>query len=268
MLYRPALFFIFLFFSSQTFAASYTFAVVPQQAAKKLAQLWTPILEHVSKSSGHQLTFATAKNIPTFEARLREGAYDFAYMNPYHYTVFSQSPGYRALAKRKNQKIRGILVAHKDSDIQNLEDLNNQTLAFPSPAAFAATILPQAQLRAAGVEFKAQYVSSHDSVYLTVAKSLFPAGGGVVRTLNNTAENVNNNLRILWQTDAYTPHAIAAHPSIPASVIEDIQTALQTMGNTEKGKQLLNSIKIKNGLEAANDSDWDDVRALDIQLLN
>lgn len=268
MLYRAALFFICLLFSSYIFATSYTFAVVPQQAAKKLAQLWTPILEHVSKNSGHQLTFVTAKNIPTFEARLREGAYDFAYMNPYHYTVFSQTPGYRAFAKRKQQKIRGILVAHKDSDVKNLEDLNNQTLAFPSPAAFAATILPQAQLRAAGVNFKAQYVSSHDSVYLTVAKSLFSAGGGVVRTLNNTDANVNKNLRILWQTDAYTPHAIAAHPSIPASVVADIQTAMQMMSTTEKGKALLKSIKIKNGLEAAKDSDWNDVRALDIQLLN
>lgn len=267
MLYRVALATVCLFFTTNALAETYTFGVVPQQAAKRLAQLWTPILEHISEESGHKLTFATAKNIPTFEERLKQGAYDFAYMNPYHYTVYSQVPGYKALAKRIDQKIRGIIVAHKDSTFQNLEDLNNQTLAFPSPAAFAATILPQAQLKAAGINFTPKYVSSHDSVYLTVSKLLFPAGGGVVRTLNNTGAEVSDNLRILWKTDAYTPHAIAAHPKIPADVISDIQAAMENMVNTEKGKALLQSIKVKNGLEAASDSDWDDVRALNINII-
>jgi len=62
----------------------YTFAVVPQQSASKLARLWTPILEKVGKEAGVILKFKTAPNIPTFEKRLVNSEYDFAYINYFH----------------------------------------------------------------------------------------------------------------------------------------------------------------------------------------
>ncbi|MFT7672206.1 MAG: ABC-type phosphate/phosphonate transport system substrate-binding protein [Gammaproteobacteria bacterium] len=40
---------------------------------------------------GFKVNFKTAPNIPTFKKRLAAGEYGFAYMNPYHYTVFNQS---------------------------------------------------------------------------------------------------------------------------------------------------------------------------------
>lgn len=246
----------------------YSFGVVPQQSAKKLAQLWTPILAHISKETGHTLQLQTAKNIPIFEQRLAAGAYDFSYMNPYHYTVFSEKPGYIAFAKRRDQKIKGIMVVRKDSGIKSLQDLQNTTLAFPSPAAFAASILPRAKLKMDNIAFKPQYVSSHDSVYLSVAKGLFPAGGGVKRTLNNTKVEVSEQLRILWTTNAYTPHAFAAHSKIPQTIRQEIQQAFVNMNSSPEGRALLKSIKIKNGIVAGVDKDWDDVRSLDIQLLN
>lgn len=47
-----------------------TFAVVPQQSASKLAQLWNPIVEQLSIKTGLKIKFATAPDIPTFEKRL------------------------------------------------------------------------------------------------------------------------------------------------------------------------------------------------------
>ena len=247
---------------------TYSFGVVPQQSAKKLASLWTPILAHINAQTGHTLQFKTAKDIPTFEKRLAAGDYDFSYMNPYHYTVFSQTPGYQAIAKRIDQKIQGIIVVRKDSPIQSLAELQDSTLAFPSPAAFAASILPRAKLAQAQIKFTPRYVSSHDSAYLGVAKGLFPAGGGVKRTLNNTPDEVKQQLRILWTTAAYTPHAFAAHPRVPPAVITAVQTAMVAMHNNDAGRALLQSIKIKHGIEPATDDDWDDVRSLDIELLD
>ena len=74
-------------------AETLTFGVVPQQSASKLARLWTPILEQVSREVGVRIEFRTAKDIPTFEQRLASGEYDFAYMNPYHFTVFNVTCG-------------------------------------------------------------------------------------------------------------------------------------------------------------------------------
>jgi len=242
-----------------------SFGIVPQQAASKLARLWGPVIAHLSELSGYRIVFKTAPSIPEFETRLAAGEYDIAYMNPYHFTVFKQKPGYRALARQSDKRIKGILVVRKDSPISQLGELNGQLLAFPAPAAFGASVLPRSELKQQGIDFVPQYVSSHDSVYRSVAKGLFPAGGGIQRTFDNLAPRVREQLRVLWTTKGYTPHAIACHPRISQHVIEKLRETLLAMNDSDQGRALLAAIRFE-GIEAASDSDWDDVRDLDIKL--
>jgi len=244
-----------------------TVGIVPQQAATRLAALWAPILTEVGKRAGVALEFRTAPNIPTFEQRLAEGAYDLAYMNPYHYTVFSESPGYRAFARQRDKRIRGILVVRRDADLETLEGLDGARIAFPAPAAFAATLLPGAALREAGVEFEPSYVRSHDSVYRAVAQGLYPAGGGIERTFANTDPEVRDQLQVLWRTEGFTPHAFAAHSRIDPAAVIGVRDAMVALSDDPQGQALLASIGF-GGIEPADDADWDDVRSLEIDLLN
>jgi len=252
--------------SKHSFAKTYKLGVVPQQSAKVLAKLWTPISQYLSARTGLNIIFSTAKDIPTFEKRLLEGEYDIAYMNPYHFTVFNQIPGYQAIAKEQNKRIKGIVVVAKHSSVKQLTDLNDSELAFPAPAAFAASVLPRAKMRDLGIEITPKYVSSHDSVYLGVANGFFIAGGGVMRTFNNIKQSTREKLKILWTTPGYTPHAIAVHPKIDSETANKIQHAILSLKDTAEGKKFLESVKFKN-LGAAKNSDWDDVRALKIKLL-
>jgi phosphonate transport system substrate-binding protein len=259
----------FLMLSRQGIAAEkvYTFGVVPQQAASEMAETWLPFLAWLSEKSGVKLRFVTAPDIPSFEKRLGEGAYDIAYMNPYHYTVFHKKPGYEALAKEKDRKLKGILVVRKDSKLKEIKELNGTTLVFPAPAAFAASILPRVALRKAGVSFTPKFVSSHDSVYLNVERGLYPAGGGIVRTLEMLDEPAKKNLRVLWTTPAYTPHAIATHPGLPSAVAKKLLEVLAGMSEDPAGQEKLKLIGFK-GIEAARDADWDDIRQLNITELD
>ncbi len=245
----------------------YTFAVVPQQSASKLARLWTPILNKVGQDAGVILKFKTAPNIPAFEERLFNSEYDFVYMNPYHYTAFHKKPGYQAIAKAANKRIKGIVVVRKDSHVTQLSQLEGETLAFPSPAAFAATILPTTYFSKIGLNITPKYVSSHDSVYRAVAQGHFPAGGGVVRTFKNMTPDIREQLKILWETEKYTPHAFSVHPRVDAEVKNKIQKAFIKLSQQEDGKQLLSTIKLK-GITSAKDEDWNDIRQLNIQLLD
>ncbi len=155
-------------------AAQFSFGVVPQHASE-LAYLWTPILSYLGEKTSLKLEFRTAKDIPTFERRLAAGEYDFAYMNPYHYVVFHDLAGYQALAKEKERKLVGLIVIRKNSPFHKIAELNGTELALPAPGAFAASILPLAALRSKGIFVKPRFVSSHDSVYLSVAKGFFSA---------------------------------------------------------------------------------------------
>ena len=143
--------------------------IVPQQSVSRLAEEWGPLLAEVGRRAGVTLVFRTAPGIPVFEERLAQGDYDLAYMNPYHYVVFHKANGYQAFAREQNRKIRGILVVKKASSYHQLADLKGRTVVFPAPAAFAASILPQAEFGRLHIPVEAKFVASHDSVYRAVA---------------------------------------------------------------------------------------------------
>ena len=244
---------------------SYVVGIVPQQSASTLAKLWIPVLSRIGENAGVRLQFETAKSIPEFEKRCNEGLYDLAYMNPYHYTVFHETAGYEAFAKQAEKQIQGILVKRKDAPMNTLEALEGTQLAFPAPRAFAATLLTRAALDAKGVSYTPNFVSSHDSVYRGVAKGLFPAGGGIVRTFKGIEPSIQQQLEIFWKTPTYTPHAFAIHPRVPADVRQAIVSEFLALDDTDVGRELLAPLNFK-GIEAAANAEWDDVRALNITL--
>lgn len=238
-----------------------TFGIVPQQSASRLAAMWGPLLNQLSDDLGVDIKFATTKDIPTFEACLAAGAYDVAYMNPVHYTIFSEATGYRAVARQSDKKLKGLLVVRNDSQVQDLEDLRGETVAFPSIGAFGASVVPRAEMSSRGIDIRADYVRSHDSVYRAVAAGLRPAGGGVLRTFNAIGDDLRTQLRVIYQTDGYTPHAIAAHPALGADTVDALRKALISMVTI--APDAVASVGM-NGFETADDQDWDDVRALNL----
>lgn len=243
-----------------------TVGIVPQQSASELARVWIPVLGALSERAGLSLRFATAPDIPAFEKRLAAGAYDVAYMNPYHYSVFAQKPGYVAFAKEKGRRLRGLVVVRKDSMIKDMKELAGQQIAFPAPAAFAATVLVRAEFERMGVPITPVFVKSHESVYLNVAQRQIEAGGGIVRTLQTMDAPVRDELRVLWQTKDYTPHAFAAHPRVPAADLQALRAAMLTADSDPKMRSVLEGIGFK-GFDAAQDAEWNDVRALGISTL-
>ena len=253
-------------FAQQAVPKALEFGVVPQQSASRLAEDWGPLLAEISKRSGVALVFRTAPNIPGFEERLGKGDYDLAYMNPYHYVVFQKASGYRAFAREQDRKIKGILVVKKDSTYRKPADLAGKTVVFPAPAAFAASLLPQAEFGRLKIAIDAKFVASHDSVYRAVASGLQEAGGGIQRTLEAAPAEVRDGLRVLSETPSYTPHAFAAHPRVTPEILARVLAAMASLSADETGQRLLAPLAFK-GIAAAQDKEWNDIRALDINLL-
>lgn len=243
-----------------------SFGIVPQQFSTELVKKWEPFLRYLSDKTGYQIEFETARDIPTFEQRLAAGQYDLAYLSPYTYTIVHKSPArYEAFAKEKGAKLVGIIVVHKDSPYQRLEDLRDQTLAFPDAAAIAASIIPRAYFQKQGIPIKPVYVISHDSVYLSVANGLYPAGGGVMRTFETADPAARERLRILWTTPSYTPHPFIAHQRVSKQVIARLRDVMLAMDSDPAGAVLLQKLALK-GISAAQDKDYDDIRALGLTI--
>jgi ABC-type phosphate/phosphonate transport system substrate-binding protein len=234
---------------------AFRFGVVPQFEVLHIQKIWGPVLTEVSKISGVQLRLVPSPSIPDFEKSFEKGEYDLAYMNPYHLLVANKFQAYTPVLKDNGRWLYGIIVVPKESLIKVVTDLNGKTIAFPSPNALGAALIPRAEFaNKFRIEYTPKYVKSHTSVYLNVMLGQVDAGGGVQSTLNRQKPEIQETLRVLYETVKVSPHPIAVHPRVDTASVERIRNAFLELGRNEKGRQLLEKIPIKNiGLASMDD---------------
>jgi len=257
------LFFLILFSTVSAIADKvYTFGVVPQFAPRKLASIWNPILEELTKRTGLKFEMVGDRDIPAFEQNFMNEMYDFAYMNPYHAMLVIKEKKYFPLIRDGGRSLYGILVVSINSPIKDVSELNGRKIAFPAPNALGASLLMRADLdQIHKIKFIPVYTRTHSSVYLNVVIGEIDAGGGVAGTFNNQSKEIKNNLRILYKTRPISPHPVTAHKSIPEDIRQKVCKAFLGMGTTIEGKALLAKVPIKMPILANNDeylvlSDW------------
>ena len=240
-----------LLVTNPSLAETYAVGVVPQFNARTLQSIWTPILQELERRTGHTFELRGSKSISAFEKQFMAGEFDFAYMNPYHFILASKTQGYLPLVRDTGKRLRGILVVRKDVAIDDVEQLQDKAIAFPSPNALGASLMLRAQLaREFNLRFESRYVKSHDSVYLNVVTGRMAAGGGVGRTLARQPSEVREQLRVLYTTPAVASHPVTVHPRVPETVRSMVKNALIAMGESESERQLLAKIPIGTAGEA------------------
>lgn len=241
-----------------------TFGITPQQSPAELAKVWGPICQYLSKLTGYQVQFKTSKDLNTFWTDTGAGVFDLVYINPPRYVNAHAMLGYSAFAKDSDSPLVGIIVARKDGPA-SVEELHGKKLAVPNLIAFGAAQIPQAYLRGKGIDITLAAVNSHDSVYRTVEKGLYPAGASNLRIFGTLDPAKQAQFRVLWKSDPLPPFAYAAHPRVSPKVIERIQRAMLEMDDNSEGRALLAVLNVK-AIVAAHDSDYDVMRKMKLKL--
>lgn len=245
--------------------ASYSIAVVPQFDLRRIETVWRPIIDRLQGATGLRFHLVAETAIPVFEKGLHAGAYDFAYMNPYHYVVASRRQGYRAILRDTEAMLNGIVVVRKDSGLTDVRMLDGRKVAFPAPNAMGAALIPRAEFaRKHHIKITEVYVKSHDSAYLNVLLGQADAAGGIRATFDQQKPEVRDGLVVIYETERYTPHPVAVHPRIPAEVVDRVRTAMLAMAAEPRGAALLAEIPVK-ALGPAGDSDYDPLRVLGLE---
>jgi phosphonate transport system substrate-binding protein len=221
----------------------YVVSVVPQLPASETYSHWAPLLEAVGLATKQCFTLSISKSIPDFETELLAGTPDFSYMNPYHQVMVHRRQAYRPLVADATP-LTGILVVRRDSGIHKLEDLNGKSLAFPSPNAFAASLVTRAILSQRGIDIKPTYVKTHSNVYRSVLQADVVAGGGINTTLLREPEALQGQLKVLFESNGYRAHPFSAHPRVPAPLQESVRKAFIAYASTEAGKTVMNKAQM------------------------
>jgi len=222
----------------------YTFDVVPQFPAAKIYTTWSPLLQRIGQDAGLCFELRVSASIPEFEQRFLKGESDFTFLNPYHAVLAYQKKKYQPLLADTQDLLTGILVVRSDNPIKNLNDLKGKNVSFPAPNSFAASLLIRAELAKQKIDVNPVFVKTHSNVYRSVINKDALAGGGVNNTLDNEAPEVRQQLRVLYETPAYTPHPIATHPSVTSEVRERFLKAMVKLSQDEDGQKLLDGINL------------------------
>ena len=243
----------------------YIFGVVPQYNAQVIHEIWQPILGILSKKTNVTLSLSFSKSIPEFEKQFAAGDFDIVYMNPYHLIVGNREQGYLPIIKDVGRKLFGIIVVRKDSPFQNIRDLDGQTIAFPSPNALGAALIPRAEFADKfRIKVYPKYVLSHTSVYLNVALNQTKAGGGVQKTFNLQKPEIRDQLRIIHRPISVASHPISVHPRVPIQFRKELTAAILALGNTEHGRSILKKIPI-NQIGIAKLEDYDPLKTMGLE---
>lgn len=221
----------------------HNFGVVPQFSPIVTAERWQPLLNEISRQTGGTLRFATATSITKFEERVLRGEYDYVYLNSLLFQQTMKSQGYRALV-RDEKPLRGIIVVRHDGP-KSLDELIGKTIAFPSPRAFSATLLPRADLQRLNIRHDVGYLGTHESVYQSVVQGRHIAGGGAQRSFDLLPETQRRHLRILHTTAPVPSHMIAVHTRVPSQEADRVRQTLLHLHENPITVQALARLEIR-----------------------
>lgn len=116
--------------------------------------------------------------------QLAEGEVDFARFGPASYVhVMNENPEVQIVAiesKNGGKRFKGVIVVHRDSNAQSVEDLAGLSFAFGDELSTIGRYLAQEYLLEAGISsddlFEFEYLGRHDLVGEAVGAGRFTAG--------------------------------------------------------------------------------------------
>ena len=221
----------------------YTVGIVPQFDARHIHRIWRPILSALEAKTQLRFQLLGSADIPRFEQQVRDGVFDFAYMNPYQLVATDRTHFYIPLLRDTGRSLQGIVVVASNSKITQVEELAGLPMAFPSPNALGSSLLPRLDLKQVfGINIEPVYVLNHSSVYLNVAMGNMVAGGGILKTLEQQPESIQRKLKVIYYTRKTPSHPFAAHENIPHSIRSLVQQSLLELSSNKAGKALFSAI--------------------------
>ena len=223
-----------------------TFEVVPQFPPSQLFSTWGPLLEKIGKKSGLCFELIIPKDIPEFEADFSRGRADFIYANPYHFLVALKKQKYSALLAEGKNFLSGLVVEKTSNPQTSLKSLNGKKVSFPSPNSFGASLLVRAEIAQKGITIQPVFVKTHSNVYRSVITGDAAAGGGLRSTLDSEPKEMQDQLKVIYTTQEFTPHPIATKPNVSASIRNAFLQSFMSCTDDESCKKDLIAVGIEH----------------------
>lgn len=225
----------------------YIVGIHPYLNSQKLYSAYAPILAYLeTQVDNADFTLETSSDYTSYEQKLHAGHFHFALPNPYQ-TLDSLSVGYRVMARMAPDSVfKGLIIARKDSQIRQVQQLKHQSIAFTAKTALAATMMPKYYLYMNGVnvdkDMQPRYVTSQFSAIMNVYnKDTFAAATWPIayKAWQQEFPAQADSLEVLWETPSLVNNAWVVRSDVPDVLANRVAELLISLSYHESGKKLL-----------------------------
>jgi phosphonate transport system substrate-binding protein len=198
-----------------------------------------------------------APNMETMAQWLKTGQVDIYIDSPYPSLIVSNSSGAKPILRRWKDGIaqyHTVIFARSDRDLQSLDDLQGQVIAFEEKFSTSAYLLPLGHLRKAG--YQAIEIDQVDTVipadtigYIFtgddentiqwVISGQVAAGATDINSFEELPETTRNQLTILAKTETVPRQMVLMTPQMEPQRQETIAEILINMDENPEGKSIL-----------------------------
>lgn len=262
--------------SAQSLAVTLKVGIFPRRGMEKTLTIYTPLIRYLAEKTGLDLELDVAPDMDAFWNRLRNGQYDIAHMNQYHYVRVHAEIGYQVILKNEEfgqDTIASAIWVRQDSPYKALTDLRDKWIVFGGGRhAMVASIMAKDLLQQAGLG-PTDYFSRYtlyplDALIGLVSRNVDAAGvGDVADRIPGIRKKLGNaRPRILAKSQrvAHLPWAVRA--DLDKDIVASIKTVLLEMDKTSKGRALLKTLGMTGFREATNE-EYDPHRKIILRVL-
>lgn len=217
---------------------AYRFSPVNQHGLELTASYWNPIIDYVSKKSGVQLQLKIGRTSADTTAYVLAHEVEFVFSN-HLFSPERDSLGWKVFGRRDAPPIRAQIVVLEDSPIKSLEELADQSVAFPGPEALVAYKISYAQLLSRKIPVQVLFGGNMDGAFAQLTSGKVSAAGTHSQLASGWSIREKKALRVLWQSEPFQDLALMAVKTVPAKDFQAVSRAFLQMQTDPEGLEIL-----------------------------
>lgn len=250
---------------------SLSLAIFPRRNANTTHQLFSPLVDYLSKELQRPVKLVLFKDFANFWSGIEQHRFDIVHCNQYHYLISHKKYGYDVIVRNEEfgeSTIAGSIVIRKDSGIKQIRDLRGKKIVFGGgPRAMQSYISVRWLLEREGL-YPGEYLTDFaknppNSIFSTYAGQSDAAGtGDKVLQMHMVKKAIDINQLDYLARDIQRPHLPWA---IKNEMVEELKVKIRdTLINLKEhkvGQELLKHAQL-TGLIPTLDSDYDGHRRI------
>ena len=229
--------------------------VLPDRNPEVLERRFAPVLKYLSATLQLDCELVIPESYQDLLALFHDREIDLAYFGGYSYVKARQDDDAIPLVMRRvDTRFTSLFIVNANSPLQDLESLENKSIAFGSSLSTSGHLMPRYFLQQRNINpesffGKVEYSGAHDKTAYWVRDGVVDVGAANATTIRSMLdENLikPNEIRILWETPPYADYVWAIRPQFAASFRTRIRDAFLQLspGNADHAivLQSLNAI--------------------------